>query len=174
MGFLGGASGKEPACQCRFDPWVGKTPWRRAWQSTPVFLPRESHDREAWQATVHGVIHKVTHETPDPRRKSICGAAKTFPQAVSKGFWNVCFCHVTHIIFLKAANSQEFGVFCTVGSKPSNLPDYIKTMGKFCNIFLSHNRFTFGSQSNFHKKWKRKRHLLKVVLILVALLFLYF
>ena len=86
MGFLGGASGKEPACQCRFDPWVGKTPWRRAWQSTPVFLPRESHDREAWQATVHGVIHKVTHETPDPRRKSICGAAKTFPQAVSKGF----------------------------------------------------------------------------------------
>ena len=27
----------------RFDPWVGKTPWRRAWQPTPVFLPRESH-----------------------------------------------------------------------------------------------------------------------------------
>ena len=25
-----------------FDPWVGKVPWRRAWQPTPVFLPRES------------------------------------------------------------------------------------------------------------------------------------
>ena len=25
-----------------FDPWVGKSPWRRAWQSTPVFLPGES------------------------------------------------------------------------------------------------------------------------------------
>ena len=28
--------------QCRrldFDPWVGKIPWRRAWQPTPVFLP---------------------------------------------------------------------------------------------------------------------------------------
>ena len=25
-----------------FDPWVGKIPWRRAWQPTPVFLPRES------------------------------------------------------------------------------------------------------------------------------------
>ena len=31
-GFPGGASGKEPACQCRkhkrrgFDPWVGKSP----------------------------------------------------------------------------------------------------------------------------------------------------
>ena len=26
----------------RFDPWVRKIPWRRAWQPTPVFLPRES------------------------------------------------------------------------------------------------------------------------------------
>ena len=38
-----------------FDPWVGKTPWRRAWQPTPVFLPGESMDRGAWRATVHGV-----------------------------------------------------------------------------------------------------------------------
>ena len=44
-----GASGKEPACQCRrlkrlqFNPWVGKIPWRRAWKPTPVFLPWESH-----------------------------------------------------------------------------------------------------------------------------------
>ena len=27
----------------RFDPWVGKIPWRRKWQPTPVFLPGESH-----------------------------------------------------------------------------------------------------------------------------------
>ena len=25
-----------------FDPCVGAIPWRRAWQPTPVFLPRES------------------------------------------------------------------------------------------------------------------------------------
>ena len=49
MGFPGGASGKEPACQCRrykrcrFDPWVGKIPWKRKWQPTLVFLPGESH-----------------------------------------------------------------------------------------------------------------------------------
>ena len=41
------ASGKEPTCQWRrckrhwFDPWVEKSPWRRAWQPTPVFLPEE-------------------------------------------------------------------------------------------------------------------------------------
>ena len=26
-----------------FDPWVGKTPWRRKWQPTPVFLPGRFH-----------------------------------------------------------------------------------------------------------------------------------
>ena len=32
--------------QCRrpgFDPWVGKIPWRRKWQPTPVFLPGKFH-----------------------------------------------------------------------------------------------------------------------------------
>ena len=32
--------------QCKkpgFNPWVGKIPWRRKWQPTPVFLPGESH-----------------------------------------------------------------------------------------------------------------------------------
>ena len=38
-----------------FSPWVGKIPWRRKWQSALVFLPENSMDREAWQATVHGV-----------------------------------------------------------------------------------------------------------------------
>ena len=46
VGFPGGASGKEPTCQCRrhgFNPWVGKIHWRRKWQPTPVLLPGESH-----------------------------------------------------------------------------------------------------------------------------------
>ena len=44
---IGSASGKEPCCQCRsykrcgFNPWVGKIPWRMAWQPIPVFLPEE-------------------------------------------------------------------------------------------------------------------------------------
>ena len=28
--------------RCGFDPWVGKISWRRAWQPTPIFLPRKS------------------------------------------------------------------------------------------------------------------------------------
>ena len=39
-------SGKESACWCRrcsFNPSLGKIPWRRKWQHTPVFLPGKSH-----------------------------------------------------------------------------------------------------------------------------------
>ena len=32
---------------CRFNPWVRMTPWRRAWQPTPVFLPGESHEQRS-------------------------------------------------------------------------------------------------------------------------------
>ena len=31
----------------RFDPWVGKIPWRRKWQSTPVLLPGKSHGQRS-------------------------------------------------------------------------------------------------------------------------------
>ena len=43
-------SEKESPCQCRrcrFDPWVRKSPWRRNWQPTPVFLAGESHGQRS-------------------------------------------------------------------------------------------------------------------------------
>ena len=30
-----------------FDPWVSKIPWRKAWQPSPVILPRESHGQSS-------------------------------------------------------------------------------------------------------------------------------
>ena len=59
LGFPGGSEGKgfvswaplvaqmvKRICLQRgrpgFHPWVGKMPWRRAWQPTQVFLPGES------------------------------------------------------------------------------------------------------------------------------------
>ena len=33
----------------KFKPWVGKTPWRRKWQPTPVLLPGKSH---GWRSLV--------------------------------------------------------------------------------------------------------------------------
>ena len=31
----------------RFDPWVGKIPWRREWQPTPVFLMENPHGQRS-------------------------------------------------------------------------------------------------------------------------------
>ena len=48
--YPGRSDGKEPTCQYRrqrFDPWVGKVPWRRAWQPTPVSLSGESHGQRS-------------------------------------------------------------------------------------------------------------------------------
>ena len=33
--------------RAEFNPWVGKIPWRRAWQLTAVFLPGESHGQRS-------------------------------------------------------------------------------------------------------------------------------
>ena len=48
QGFPGGSVVKNsPAMRrCRFDPWVGKIPWRREWQPTP-FLPGKSHGQRS-------------------------------------------------------------------------------------------------------------------------------
>ena len=61
VGFSGGPSGKEPACQyrrckrCRFNPWVGKIPWRRAWQPLQYSCLENPIDRGASWAAVHRV-----------------------------------------------------------------------------------------------------------------------
>ena len=48
--------GKRPG----FDLWIRKTPWRRAWQPTPVFQPGESHGQRSWRAAVHGATKSQT------------------------------------------------------------------------------------------------------------------
>ena len=75
VGFPGGASGKEPVCQCRrckrlgFESCVGNIPWRRSWLLTPV-LPGEYHGQRSlglqrvgcdWSdlAHVHRLIKKL-------------------------------------------------------------------------------------------------------------------
>ena len=65
MGFPSGSVGQEAACQCRrckrceFDSWVGKIPWRRAWQLQYSCLENPM-DRGAWRAAVHRVAKSRT------------------------------------------------------------------------------------------------------------------
>ena len=61
VGFLDGASGKEPACQHRrhknqgFNPWVKKIPWRSHGNPLQYSCLENPMDRGAWRATVHRV-----------------------------------------------------------------------------------------------------------------------
>ena len=48
--------------RCGYDPWVRKTPWRRKWQPTPVFLPRQSHGQRRLGARVHSDAESDTTE----------------------------------------------------------------------------------------------------------------
>ena len=58
--------------RCGFYPWVRKIPWRRAWQPTPVSLPRKSHGQGSlvgnspWGCKDYGMTkyantHTLTH-----------------------------------------------------------------------------------------------------------------
>ena len=109
-GFPGGASAKEPACQCRtckrhgFNPCVGKIPWRRVWQPTAVFLSGESHEGGAWWAIVHGIAQSRTclkrlstqalpREPPSSRPSSPCGSSQ------SARLGSLCYIATSHQLF---------------------------------------------------------------------------
>ena len=56
--------GSRNCLQCRrlgFDPWVGNSPWKKAWQPTLLFLSGESPwTEETGRATVHRVTKSWT------------------------------------------------------------------------------------------------------------------
>ena len=45
-GWPGGKESTSQWKRCRFNPWVGKIPWRRKWQPSLVFLPGKSHGQK--------------------------------------------------------------------------------------------------------------------------------
>ena len=57
LGFSGGTSGKESACQRRrhkrikLAPSVGKIPWKMKWHPTQYSCQKNPMDRGVWQAT---------------------------------------------------------------------------------------------------------------------------
>ena len=98
--------------------WVGKIPWRRAWQPTPVFLPGESHGQRnpagyspwgrkesdmterlstAEPAYVPSLLNLPPHPAPLDyyrARSEFCEPHSKFLLAVYLTYGNVCF-HLT-------------------------------------------------------------------------------
>ena len=70
-----------------FDPWLGKIPWRRAWQPTPVFLPGESHGQRNLAGVVHGVSKsrtRLSDQAPTARSTAVInhGAWQRLPSGL--------------------------------------------------------------------------------------------
>ena len=73
MGFPAGTVGKETACQCRghkkwkrqkrcrFDPCIGKIPWRKAWNPFQYSCLPNPMVRGPWRATVLW-LHRVRYD----------------------------------------------------------------------------------------------------------------
>ena len=90
-------------CQCRkskrsaFDPWVGKIPWRRAWQSISVFLLRESCGERNCQA----MVCRVT-------KSRMCQAYHAHAMGVVNWCFSSPFFHsIISAVYLKTVNNGE-------------------------------------------------------------------
>ena len=80
-----------------FDPWVGKIPWRRKWQPTPVFLPGKSHGQRTGGIQSMGlqiVRHDWAHRPGDhrftalsPRWTALTWVLTTFLRSLSGEPW---------------------------------------------------------------------------------------
>ena len=101
-------SDKESACQPsrrhKFNPQVGKIPWRRRWRPTPILLPGESMGRGAWWATVHGVTELDTTERLSSRSSRLLNPG-------SFQLWS------QHTSAWAAYKQQEFPPHCSGGCK---------------------------------------------------------
>ena len=84
MGFPGGSAGKESACNAGDPgsvPGLGRFPWRRAWQPTPVFFPGESHKQRSlaayspWGHKESDATEQLTfslHTWEEKLKKNVC------------------------------------------------------------------------------------------------------
>ena len=74
-GLPGGPDGKESASNAGdldLIPVLGRPPWRRAWQSTPVFLPEE----------FHGQRNLVGYSTQDHKELDVTNTQSLIDQSI--------------------------------------------------------------------------------------------
>ena len=101
MDFPGCAVVKIPPANCRrrkrngFDPWIGKMPWKRKWQHTPVFLPEKSHGQRSLASSSWG--HEES-DTTEKRSMYIHTHLQWYPQNFS---------------FTKASSGSVFAQFAS-------------------------------------------------------------
>ena len=84
-------SGYRICLRCKrnkFDPWVGKIPWRRKWQSTPVFLPGKPHGQRKL-VCYYLWVPKSQTQLSDELTTAAIWVGKNFYLCVFLWFWNI-------------------------------------------------------------------------------------
>ena len=104
--------------RCTSEPWVGKIPWRRKRQPTPVFLPGKSHWTEEPLGLESTGSQRVRHNSSDlacTQREldSICHNSRVYTLPCSK---TLCAAYKTwhgqiNQYFLKIQGRNLFGSF---------------------------------------------------------------
>ena len=77
---------KLDLCRRRFNPWVGKIPWRREQQPTPVFLPGKSHG----QRSLVGYSPRVTKSRTRLKRLSSSSSRAFWASLVAESKESAC------------------------------------------------------------------------------------
>ena len=125
LGFPGGSEVKAAACfclQCKrpgFHPWVGKIPWRRKWQPTPVLLPGKSH----WRRSLVGYSPQGRKESDTTERLHfhfhVCvhSAIQSCPALRPHGLvpWTYYVCSLIYINIRNKIYYLGRGYFCWKG-----------------------------------------------------------
>ena len=97
-GFPGGSDDKIVYLQCRrlrFHPWVGKIPWRKECQPTPVSLPGEFHGQRSIARLQSTRLQRVRHDMK---------AANTFT------FMVYIHLHILNLLMMVKEESEKTGL----------------------------------------------------------------
>ena len=104
-----------------WETWVGKSPWRRAWQPTPVFLPGESHGRRSLEGYSHWVC-RVGHDGTTVTAEAPSGYKAVWLACLSVPGGSLCLPHLPLVCCLDPRLILSSGLLCLAFLVPIYAP----------------------------------------------------
>ena len=77
--------------RCRFDPWIGNIPWRRKWQTAPVFLPEKPHGQRRLVGYSPWATDNEVAESDMIERQSMSPVPGFPGRVLRRGYERVCY-----------------------------------------------------------------------------------
>ena len=141
--------------QCRrhkFNPWVGKIPWKKKWRPTPVFLTGKSHGQPRGHNRVrHNLATKQQQTTTKDRLKFYPLAAPVNVILSDKGFLQM---RAVLCLVVQACPTLCDPTDCSSPGSSVHGDSPGKNTGVGCHAFLQEIFPTQGSNTGLpHCRW---------------------